>query len=266
MPQGLPDFALLMPYMPLIIAAVGLAIGSFITAISYRMPRDLPWVSAASHCPKCENKLKVRDLVPLFSWLVSRGKCRHCESRVHWRYPLTELLTAISLVVLYFYMGETMDTNYLLMAGLTVCIIALTVTDLEHYMIPDELQIAMALLGLAYGLFVSQIGIEAMLKGAALGFAIGSALHYGYYFYKGVHGLGFGDVKLMAVAGVWLGFEPVVPFLFYGGILGIISAIIWRVLSRGRHFPFGPALAFSLLLILLYPRANYLFWNAHELF
>ncbi len=265
MPPEISNLELLAPYIPLIIALYGLATGSFITAISYPMPRDLPWVIAHSQCPVCDARLGARDLVPFFSWLFSRAKCRHCGTHIHWRYPLTELFTATAWVALYYYMGEVMGLEYLLMAGLVACVIALTVTDLEHYMIPDQLQIAMALLGLAHGLLLEK-GIDVMLQGALLGFAMGAALHYGYYFYKGVHGLGFGDVKLMAVAGLWLGLEPVIPFLFYGGILGVISAIIWRVLGFGRHFPFGPALAFSMLLIVLYPHANYIFWNAHEFF
>ncbi len=248
-------------FLPWLAGALGLVFGSFITAISYRMPLEKPWMVTRSVCPHCRAVLKARDLIPVMSWLISDGSCRYCRAQVHWRYPVIELLTALCFIQCYFLFG--ISAMFVVMALLCVCVMTLIITDLEHYMIPDEIQIAMAVLAVAHGILLEK-GIDVMLQGALLGFGVGAALHYGYYYYKGVHGLGFGDVKLMAVAGLWLGPEMLVPFLFYGGLLGVFSALLWRVLGLGKYFPFGPALAITLCALIIKPDAAQWFWKMNQ--
>lgn len=229
---------------------VGACFGSFISLISFRMARDLPWVAVRSQCPACHTPLGMRDLMPVFSYLLSGRKCRHCKAPMSVRYVLMELGTAAAFCALYLLKGPTVE--FLILAGLAVCIMTMIVTDLEHYMIPDTIQVGIFLLGLAY-IFAMGLPLDERLKGAAIYFAIGLALHYGYFWLMGKHGLGFGDVKLLASIGLWTELSALPVFLFLSGAVGIITALIWRVLGLGQHFPFGPALILTMLMLVLKP-------------
>lgn len=249
---------LLTPEIMAVLFVLGTCFGSFITLISYRLPRDEKVGAVRSQCPSCKTKLGVRDLLPVFSWLLARGKCRHCKKKVHWRYPAIELITGAATLGLALLVGVNM--LYLWLLILVLSVIALIVTDLEHYIIPDELQITMLVAGIGFAVS-AEIPYEAPIYGFLVGGGIGLALKYGYIYFRGKDGLGMGDVKLLAVAGVWLGMEPLVPFLFFSGVIGVVSAMLWRVAGKGEVFPFGPALAISLLLCLLFPVIPDAFWH-----
>jgi leader peptidase (prepilin peptidase)/N-methyltransferase len=224
---------------------VGACVGSCISLISYRLPRDEPVVCTRSRCPKCHAVLGARDLVPLLSWLWHRGACRHCGVAVSMRYPLLEVTCAMGAVVLVLGLGVSALT--LVYIALWWLAVALIITDLEHYIILDEIQIALALLAGVYAM-VAAIAWQDMLLSAGTGLIIGLALKYGFLLIARKDGLGMGDVKFLAVAGLWLA-NPAsfVPFLFLSGVLGIVSGLLWRALGRGALFPFGPALVISLL-------------------
>lgn len=243
-----------------VLAFLGACFGSFISLLSYRIPHDLPWIATRSQCPRCKTALGWRDLMPVLSYLLAGRRCRHCAAPMSPRYVLIELTTAAAFTGLYALKGPGWE--FVILAGLAVCVIALIVTDLEHYMIPDAVQAAMAALGMAY-VFQQGEALDARLLHAALAFGIGLALHYGYYWLKGRHGLGFGDVKLLGVAGLWLDLHALPVFLFLSGVIGILSALLWRLAGRGASFPFGPALAAALLLMVLHPASAGLF---HALF
>ena len=240
------------------VAVLGAIFGSFISAMSYRMALELPVVKERSRCTSCKTALGARDLVPIFSWLCNRGRCRHCGAKVSSRYVLIEVTTALSFVGLFALKGVSVE--YVLLAALAVCIITLIVTDLEHYIIPDEIQIAMGVIAIAYGVVMSKAP-DGLLIGSAVFFGVGLVLHYGFYFLMGKHGLGFGDVKFLAVAGLFLGVEPLIPFLFASGVLGVLSAGLWRMAGQGKVFPFGPALALAMLLFILMPQLSADFWS-----
>lgn len=244
------------------VALLGAAMGSFISLISYRMARDEPWVAVRSKCPVCGTALGWKDLFPIVSYVLSTGKCRHCGTAVSWRYPLTEIITALAFVWTYYTFSATAEG--IIIALLIVCIITLIITDLEHYMIPDEIQIASGALAIAYAIVMERDLPHLLLSGLAGG-AFGLIMLYGFLWIKGRHGLGMGDVKFFVVAGLWLGMEAFLPFLFYSGVLGIVSAMIWRLLGKGEHFPFGPAIAISMLLCILYPEIPMAFWQIDRL-
>lgn len=242
-------------------AAIGACMGSFISLISWRLPRDEPVVATRSRCPSCLHVLGVRDLFPIVSWLLSKGRCRYCRARVSARYPLTELACAVGAVALLAWFGPSWLT--LIYMFLWWGAVAMIVTDLEHYIILDELQIFLALLGAAY---VGVMGIDpiAAIMAALAGVIGGLALKYGFLFVVQKDGLGLGDVKFFGVAGIWLADSAAfVPFLFLSGLLGILSAILWRILKRGEVFPFGPALMMSLLVCVYYPTAASGFWRLY---
>lgn len=230
--------------------AFGLCFGSFNTLLIHRLPTGRKIALDRSACPVCNTALGVADLVPVFSWLFARATCRHCDTPIHWRYPAIELVTALVFWLVYSFHGFTWEA--LLLALLGSQIVVLCIIDFEHRIIPDELQITMGLTGVVYGL-LTELHIATMVIGMLLGGLMGLALQKGFKWWKKQDGLGMGDVKFMAVAGIWLGAAPLIPFFFYGGVLGIFSALLWRFVNDDPRFPFGPALALSLFMLVLYP-------------
>ncbi len=249
------DGYMMLDYYPIgavlpVVFLIGLCAGSFVTMASYRLPLGQDIVFRSSHCPECNTTLGFVDLFPLLSWLWQRGKCRHCHAAVGMRYPLTELGLGIAFMVIAALYG--LSFNALLLALLATALAVMIVVDLEHYIIPDSVQVAVLLTGLTYRI-MNGAGAEDILPGMAGGLVIGLVLHYGYIHLRRKDALGFGDVKFLCVAGSWLPFADFVPFLFFSGLVGIFTGLIRRALRRGELFPFGPALACSMFLNVLVP-------------
>ena len=160
-----------------VIALLGASIGSFLTLVTYRLPREEAIGLSRSRCPSCGATLTVRDLVPVLSWLFSRGRCRHCHTRVSARYPLTEFFCALGTVATVWWYGLTLEA--LAVAGLWWCIVAIVVTDLEHYIILDEVQLALIFFGALYHYALGTEVVD-VLGAAAMGLGIGLALKYGF--------------------------------------------------------------------------------------
>ena len=245
----------------LFILAAGLTFGSFVTLASYRLPLGEDIVVKPSRCPKCETKLRFLDLWPVLSWALNRGKCRHCQAPISVRYPLTELATAAMFLLLYYHYGITVQA--VLLAVLWVVLMIMIVVDLEHYIIPDLVHYVLLPLGIFYQLAIGTTSAD-MLHGFLLAGGIGLSLHYGYRYLRHKEGLGFGDVKFFAVAGIWLGFKGVMPFLFIAGVLGVMTGGLWLLLKKGPVFPFGPAIALSLYICVTFHDLANLFWNIGE--
>ena len=225
---------------------------------SYRLPRELETVVTPSFCPSCNHKLGALDLFPVVSWIWHQGRCSHCSAPVSVRYPIIEIITAA--VFLWIYSVYGISVPGFLMAGVAIGVIILVITDLEHYIIPDQIQLWLGLLGLVY---LVQLNLPVMpaLLGALAGFTFGYILCVGYPMLRGIEGLGFGDVKFFAVAGLWLGWQDLIPFFVMSGALGVVLALAWRAMGRGKYFPFGPALGITLLLFLVYPELPLWFWD-----
>jgi len=250
------------PLLMMCIAGVfGAAVGSFLTLITYRLPLEQQIGLTRSQCTTCKSLLGIRDLVPLLSWMVWGGKCRQCRAPISIRYPLTEFACAAGAVFSVYYYGASLEA--VAIAGLWWCIVAIFVTDLEHYIILDEVQIATALFGALY-VYVQGIYWYDAFLAACAGVAVGLVLKYGFILACKKDGLGMGDVKFLGAAGIWLSDAAnFVPFLFYSGVLGIISGIAWRLITKSERFPFGPALALSLLLCVLFPSVPNGFWKLY---
>lgn len=247
-----------MPIETFFVLFFGLVFGSFVTCASYRLPLDQDVVKNPSYCPKCNTRLGFRDLWPVLSWCASKGKCRHCSAPVHWRYPLIEIVTAAAFYFIYMRYGLTVPGVALAM--MAVALLIMIVADLEHYIIPDQVHIALLPLALVWHYAANTPPLEP-LYGFLAGLGLGMLLHHGYRFVRKKEGLGFGDVKFFAVAGLWLTLTPFVPFLFFSGLLGVAMGLLWRALGRGAVFPFGPSLALSLFLCVAYPELPALFWR-----
>lgn len=232
---------------------IGLALGSFATLLSARLPRGEPVLGGRSRCPACSATLRPMDLVPVLSWLLRRGRCRACGAAIGARYPLIELATAALCALAYLRFGATPATP--LLFGLTTALVAAAVADWETGLLPNPLVAAVAVLGLA-GFALPGLGAPGGwadgLLGAALTGGIAWALRWGFHVRTGRHGLGLGDVKLLAAAGLWSGLSLLPALLVIAGLGGVGLALIARR-GAGQTFPFGPALALALLAVALWP-------------
>jgi leader peptidase (prepilin peptidase)/N-methyltransferase len=234
--------ALLVP-----IGLLGLVCGSYLNVVISRLPRGEGTLSGRSRCPECRHVLGWRDLVPVASYLLLRGRCRYCGARISLQYPAVEICTATVFILLFWRFGlSPVLAKYLFLGGLLV---AASFIDLEHYIIPDGLIVAGLAGGAVLGLAAHDVGFWSALAGLAVG---GGALLLVALASRG--GMGGGDVKLAAVTGLFLGW-PLGPLgLFFGVCLGgVVAAVLLALGIRGRKdpVPFGPFIAVGALLALL---------------
>jgi leader peptidase (prepilin peptidase)/N-methyltransferase len=240
------------PIICLCIALIGACFGSFNSLLIYRLPREKSVVFTRSACPVCHHVLGARDLIPVFSWVWARGKCRHCHTAISVRYPILELITALLFLSSYMRYGVSLD--FVIIALLLSHVLVLCVIDMQHRIIPDSIQCVIGALGAIYSVH-HQMHVGEMLAGIILGAVIGLSLQIGIKWWKKQDGLGMGDVKFMAVSGLWLGIDQL-SYFFFAGVFGVITALLWRMVSHDPRFPFGPALALSLVLLVIYPDAD----------
>lgn len=239
-------------------AILGLVFGSFATALIYRLPREENWVSKRSACPKCKTKLRIPDLFPVLSYIISGGKCRYCGVKFGCFYLIIELLHLSTFLIVAYMFGPSLKGLILML--LAFFLIVLSAIDFEHYIIPDEINIGIVLLGISYQIFSGPNIVNLLYMPLfCLGFSL--FLRYLMYFWKKREGLGLGDVKFFLAVGFFL--EPLSfpAFLLLSGLSGVMIAIIWRLLKKGELFPFGPALAAALFLCFAFPEIGTLFVN-----
>lgn len=244
------------------IALLGLLFGSFVTMASYRIPLDQEIIFRRSHCTACNHNLTFSDLIPVLSWLIHQGKCAYCRTKVSARYPLIEIIVSLLFLIVYGLYGISFMTVILCLTA--VCLMILIVTDFEHYIIPDKIYIALLPLALIFSLINEQPLVDS-ITGGVIGLSAGIMLRWLMWVWKKQEGLGLGDVKFLGIVGCFLGPTLIAPFLFLSGILGIITALLWQALGKGKLFPFGPALATALFICLLIPAKRNLFEDLHQL-
>jgi len=249
------------PALALAIFAFGLAFGSFLHVSIYRLPRALSVVLPNSACPACQQPIRLYDNIPVLSWLLLGGRCRHCKARITPRYLVVELLTGALFLACYAHFGLTLAT--LKYCTLGFLLLGLIFTDAETHLLPDKMTLPGLALGLLFSLVVpvndlaSQLlpGLIALpissdisahllsLADALLGTAVGASFVYGagaiYLRARGVEGMGFGDVKLMAMIGAFLGLKLTIFTLFTASIAGSIVGIstvfvVWFKRTRRR--------------------------------
>ncbi|MCC7304804.1 MAG: prepilin peptidase [Alphaproteobacteria bacterium] len=243
----------------LFVVVLGLVLGSFSTALVFRSPRGISWTGAArSACPHCNAVLKARDLVPLFSWIFLRGRCRACGQKISAEYPLTELASVLACLGIYWSFGLSFHA-FLLFACIPF-LLALLVVDIQHMILPDLLVTCLGGLGLLNLAGEIIFSNPVTFPGGALD-SIAGAFGYGFlawglgWIMEKVlkkEALGFGDVKFFIVAGLWLGLSHLGLFCILSGLLGVLVAIIWKIAKKGPVFPFGPALILSLYFLLIF--------------
>ncbi len=229
-------------------AALGAAVGSFLNVVAYRLPRRQSLVHPASRCPSCTTAIKPYDNLPVFGWLLLRGRCRSCREPISSRYPVVEALTAALAVAVVLVASSTVS----LVLGLTLVAVLVPVSliDLDHRIIPNKITLPAAIAALAIGLALKPSGVpEQLISGAAAGgFLLVFVLAY-------PRGMGMGDVKLAAVLGLFLGRYVAVAIL--AGVLagtvvgGLVMARVGVERGRKTAVPFGPFLALGGVVALL---------------
>jgi leader peptidase (prepilin peptidase) / N-methyltransferase len=239
----------------------GLMFGSFLNVCIYRMPRGLSVTRPRSSCPNCRNPIRFYDNIPVLSWLILRGRCRNCAARISPRYMVIELLTGLLLLLCYAQLGFTLAALKCSIFGFLL--LGLIFSDAETKLLPNKLTLPGFGLGLLFSLFVPINDLATQLiagvvslpissdvswhlfsfADALLGAAVGASFIYGagaiYMRWRGVEGMGFGDVKLMAMVGAFLGLRLTVFTLFAGTLAGSLFGVgtifvVWIKRTRRR--------------------------------
>lgn len=236
---------------------LGLLFGSFSTALIHRVPQKTPWWGGArSACSSCGHVLGALQLIPVFSWVLSRGRCSFCSARVSGFYPLSEIICAFLCVGAYLSLGLSGHAVFLIFA--IPFLYALFVIDLQKMILPNQLVLILFCLGairLLYQVYLSP-GIwpdvvTPYLLGCVFFAVIPFAVGWVMSFLLGKNSLGMGDVKFFGVAGLWVGIEYLAHFMILSGVIGILFYMVWFRITGRAHFPFGPSLILSFYLLLI---------------
>jgi leader peptidase (prepilin peptidase) / N-methyltransferase len=235
------------PVLALTVFLFGLAFGSFLNVCIYRLPLGLSVVRPGSACPHCKERIAFYDNIPVLSWLILRGRCRKCKAVITPRYLLIETLTGVLFVACYWHFGWTLST--LKYCTLSFLLLGLIFTDAETKLLPDKMTLPGIALGLGFSLLVpvndlaSQFlpGMVSMplsgdlsrriysLADSVLGAVVGASFIYGvgaiYLAWRKTEGMGFGDVKLMAMVGAFLGLKLTVFTIFTASLAGSIFGV-----------------------------------------
>lgn len=201
-------------------------------------------VKPDSHCPKCQAPVKAWQNIPVLSWLVLRGKCAGCSTNISVRYPLVELTTAVLSAVLL--VKFSWGWPLLAMLAFTWLLIAMSVIDIDHQILPDVLTLSLLWLGLlanSQGLFTN---LHDAVYGAALGYGVLWSVYWVFKLTTGKEGMGFGDFKLLAALGAWLGVQSIPLIILLSSVVGAVVGIAGiMILGRDKNIPipFGPYLA-----------------------
>ena len=263
------DWLTLLPRIPhdaaaLLLGVLGLFLGSFYNVCSDRYLSGESIVWPPSHCTHCGTRLSALELIPLVSWLCLRGRCAHCKEPIGWRYPLMELTSGVTAALVGWRWGLTLPALTLLV--FTGLFLVLSAIDLQSYLLPDKMTLPGAILAVPAGIWgLGHDPLETLLGGL-----IGVALFWGlalYYRWRTGHdGLGFGDVKLMAVLGCLCGVLFLPLILLVSGISALLAFGAWclkrrRVAGLTRTMlPFGPFLCLGAWISLLYGDAILSWW------
>jgi len=221
------------------------AVGSFLGTLVLRLPENRPVLFGRSACEACGTPLGARELVPVLSWLVQRGRCRHCGGRVSACYPAVELA---ALVVAIWAATETGGAALLFSCLLGWGLLALALLDARHFWLPDVLTLPLLAIGLAAAAWLDPAAWQWHAAGAAVGYGVFTAIAWLYRRIRGSDGLGGGDAKLLAVAGAWLGLPALPPVVLGAAVGGLALAAA----TRSRRVALGVPLAATIWALWLY--------------
>ena len=249
--------------------AFGLLIGSFLNVVILRLPARLEWkwrresrellelpatdgesdtpaglVLDRSRCPHCSHQLAAWDNIPLLSFLILRGRCRHCRTPISWQYPAVELLTGIAFAVCVWHFGPGWQAIAALV--FTAILVALSGIDLRTTLLPDQLTYPLLWIGLLLSTMTVFVDPVSALIGAASGYLSLWSVYWLFKLTTGKEGMGYGDFKLLAALGAWCGIGGVLPIVLIAALTGALIGGAWLMLrgrDRATPIPFGPFLA-----------------------
>ena len=260
---------------------LGLLVGSFLNVVIYRLPimMEREWrlqcqslfgisddindkseelfnlVSPRSRCPHCHKLITAIYNIPVISYLFLMGKCRHCKSKISPRYPVIELLTGILTGFIAWHFGYSLQTFFALI--FTWSLICLSMIDFDHHLLPDDITLPVLWIGLACNIFNMFASIHSSLVGAIVGYGILWIIFISFKLITGKEGMGYGDFKLLAMLGAWLGWELLPLIILLSSMLGAVvgvTLIITGKQGRDKPIPFGPYLAIAGWIALVWGR------------
>lgn len=246
---------------------LGLIVGSFLNVVILRLPARMEWfwkrdarelldlpgdaspappdlVRKGSHCPHCKHPLAALDNVPLLSWLVLRGRCRYCKAPISIQYPLVELLCGLASVAVVWKFGVAWQAAGALV--FTWVLVAAAGIDFRTQLLPDSMTLPLLWLGLLLSLVPLFAGTREAVIGAAAGYLALWAIYWAFKLATGKEGMGYGDFKLFAAAGAWMGYAALLPVIILSALSGAIigaTLLYARGQDRSVPIPFGPFLA-----------------------
>lgn len=253
---------------------LGLAIGSFLNVCIARIPERQSVVSPRSRCPRCAHPISWYDNVPILSYLVLRGRCRNCHAGISPRYPLVEGLTGLISLLLALRYG--LSAGWGIYLAFSASLIVLVLIDLDHRILPDVITLNGIWIGLGASLFLAQpsqlaerlyglvgadvdspllIALGGSLAGAVFGGGLLWLVREAFFLLRGIEGMGFGDVKMMAMVGAFLGVPLTLLTILLGSVVGsIIGIAVIRLFGKSRDYelPFGTFLGAGAIVAVLY--------------
>lgn len=263
---------------PVFAGLFGLIVGSFLNVVIYRLPimMEREWKQdcaetfpeldikvdqstfnlskPASSCPKCEEKVRIIDNIPLFSWILLRGKCHYCAEPISPRYPLIELLTAVLCTITAIKLGFSPFNVTLLF--FIFALVAATFIDFDTMLLPDQITLPLMWAGIATVLLSwNPISLQDSIIGAMVGYLCLWSIYWLFKLATGKEGMGYGDFKLLAALGAWLGWQSLPMIVLLSSIVGLVFGIVQlRLQKKGidKSFPFGPYIAVAAWISLLW--------------
>ncbi len=260
-----------------IVGIIGLMIGSFLNVVIYRLPimmqrgwkqecqefLELPDSNQPedtfnlalpdSHCPSCNAEIKWYQNIPVLSYLLLQGKCAHCHTHISLRYPFVEALTGLLSIIVAYQLGGQIETLFALL--LTWTLIALSGIDFDHQLLPDNIILPMLWLGLFLSLFTVFTDPVSSIIGAIAGYLFLWTIYQLFKLLTGKEGMGYGDFKLLALLGAWLGWQYLPLIILLSSLVGALigtSMIIFIKQDKNMPIPFGPYLAIAGWIALLW--------------
>ncbi len=235
-------------YLLVLCVILGLCMGSALNCLAWRIANKKSWTKGKSICPACRHELHTRDLIPLMSYIFSKGKCRYCGEKISPRYPLTELGLAVIFVAVFLRYGFTLYTLDIMV--LASCLFTLSLIDLDTMTIPDRFLIIPSVCQLVYAYYYG--GFASVWYALWHGLTLGGAVLLISLFMDKVlkkESMGGGDIKLLFVLGLFLDLPECLLLLVFSCVLGLVIALLLR--RSEKAFPFGPALSAGMLLTLM---------------
>ncbi len=252
--------------MAAILTIVGLILGSFYNVCIYRISKKESVVFPSSYCPECKHPLKPGDLIPVLSYISLKGRCRYCKDKIPIRYPLVEIITALAILLLYSKYGLTGRLlAYIILASILIII---SFIDIDERIIPDILII----IGTVAGFFTSLLGFTVSLVDALLGLLLGGGIllviGLASLLVLKKEGMGGGDIKLMGMIGLFLGWKMALLSLLLSIFLGGIISLFLLITNRkklGEYIPFGPFISCGTMVALIWGKAILSWYTAYLL-